>query len=228
MLMTEKDAEKTAFITDIGVFCYNKMPFGLKNAGAIYQRMMDRVFKHKIGRNLEVYVDDMVIKCKTSKDAPKEREETLQTLLSVNLRLNPKKCTFGVGSGKFLGNMVSKRGIEANPKKIQAVLQRQPPRNIKDVQRLTGCLAALSCFLSRSADRAFPFFWLLKNMKAFYWTEEWQQAFEDLKVYLQQLPLISIPVYPGKSCFCILQHLQMPLVEYSFEKATNSRSQYIL
>lgn len=91
ILMAEEDAEKTAFITDIGVFCYKKMPFGLKNAGATYQRMMDRVFAHQIGRNLEVYVDDMVIKCRTAQDAPKEREETLQTLLSVNLRLNPKK-----------------------------------------------------------------------------------------------------------------------------------------
>lgn len=77
--------------------------------------------------------------------------------------------------------MVSKRGIEANPMKIQAVLQMQPPRNIKDVQRLTGCLVALSRFLSRSADRAFPFFRLLKNMKAFQWTPECQQAFENLK-----------------------------------------------
>lgn len=88
------------------------MPFGLKNAGATYQRMMDKVFAHQIGRNMEVYVDGMVIKCKTAADAPKELEETLQTLLSVNLRLNPKKCTFGVGSGKFLGYMVSKRGIK--------------------------------------------------------------------------------------------------------------------
>lgn len=91
ILMAEEDADKMAFITDIGVFCYKKMPFGLKNAGATYQRMMDRVFAHQIGRNLEVYVDDMVIKCRTAQDAPKELEETLQTLLSVNLRLNPKK-----------------------------------------------------------------------------------------------------------------------------------------
>ena len=83
------EAEKTAFLTEMGVYCYQKMPFGLKNAGATYQRMMDRVFAHQIGRNLEVYVDDMVIKCRTARDAPKELEETLQTLLSVNLRLNP-------------------------------------------------------------------------------------------------------------------------------------------
>lgn len=74
--------------------------------------MMDRVFAHQIGRNLEVYVDDIVIKCRTARDAPLDLEETLKTLLAVNLRLNPKKCTFGVGSGKFLGYMVSKRGIE--------------------------------------------------------------------------------------------------------------------
>lgn len=101
-----------AFITDIGVFCYKKIPFGLKNARATYQRMMDRVFAHQIGKNLEVYVDDIVIKSRTVADAPRNLEETLQTLLSVNLRLNPKKCTFGVGSGKFLVYMVSKRGIE--------------------------------------------------------------------------------------------------------------------
>lgn len=159
---------------------------------------MDKVFAHQIGRNLEVYVDDMVIKCRTAQEAPRELEETLRTLLSVNLRLNPKKCTFGVGSGKFLGYMVSKRGLEANPKKIQAVLDMQPPRTIRDVQRLTGCLVALSRFLSKSADRSFPFFQLLRNMKTWEWAAECQQAFDDLKAHLQQLPSISIPV-PGET-----------------------------
>lgn len=117
ILMDEEDAEKTAFITDIGVFCYKKMPFGLENAGATYQRLVNKVFEDLIGRNMEVYVDDMVIKSRTVTQAQGDLRETLEQLRRVNMKLNPAKCTFGVGSGKFLGFLVSRRGITANPKK---------------------------------------------------------------------------------------------------------------
>uniref|UniRef100_A0A2N9IAL2 Uncharacterized protein n=1 Tax=Fagus sylvatica TaxID=28930 RepID=A0A2N9IAL2_FAGSY len=163
IMMDDADQEKTSFITSKGLFCYKVMPFGLKNAGATYQRLMNRMFHHQIGRNVEVYVDDML--------------------------LNPNKCVFGVSSGKFLGFMVSQRGIEANPDKIKAVLEMTPPRSTKEVQSLTGRVAALNRFVSRATDKCLPFFKTLR--KAFIWTDECQKSFEELKRYLTSPPLLS-------------------------------------
>jgi hypothetical protein len=108
------------------------------------------------------------------------------------MKLNPQKCVFGVYSGKFLGFMVSHRGIEANPDKVKAILEMPSPRTMKQLQRLTGRLAALSRFVSRSSDKCLPFFRVLK--KAFSWTEECERAFAELKTYLANPPLLSRPV----------------------------------
>uniref|UniRef100_A0A2N9I4E8 RNA-directed DNA polymerase n=1 Tax=Fagus sylvatica TaxID=28930 RepID=A0A2N9I4E8_FAGSY len=152
IVMDESDQEKTSFITSRGLFCYKVMPFGLKNAGATYQRLMNRMFHDQIGRNVEVYVDDMLVKSKEEDGHLDDLRETFQTLRKYQMKLNPSKCAFGVYSGKFLGFMVSQRGIEANPDKIKAILEMQPPKNTKEVQRLTGRIAALNRFMSRSTD----------------------------------------------------------------------------
>ena len=120
--MYPEDQEKTAFVTDMGVYCYTMMPFGLKNAGATYQRMMSQVFKEQIGRILEVYIDDMIVKTPEDKDPVADLRETFQQLRRYDLRLNPNKCTFGVEAGKFLGFMLTSRGIEVNPDKCSVVL----------------------------------------------------------------------------------------------------------
>nr|XP_027075928.1 uncharacterized protein LOC113699782 [Coffea arabica] len=109
------------------------------------------------------------------------------------MRLNPKKCTFGVRSGRFLGFLVSREGIQANPDKVQAIMDMAPPRNIKEVQRLTERMAALNRFLSRSAMRELSFFRILKAPKDFQWIEECQKAFTDLKAYLAELPNLTAP-----------------------------------
>uniref|UniRef100_A0A2N9HJY0 RNA-directed DNA polymerase n=1 Tax=Fagus sylvatica TaxID=28930 RepID=A0A2N9HJY0_FAGSY len=185
--MAEEDQEKTAFITSRGLFCYKVMPFGLKNAGATYQRLVNKMFHDQIGRNVEVYVDDMLVKSKKDDDHLADLKETFQALRRYNMKLNPAKCVFGVSSGKFLGFMVSQRGIEANPDKIKAILEMTPPKTVKEVQSLTGKAAALNRFVSRSTDKCLPFFKILR--KAFQWTEECQQAFEELKERVQK------PVY---------------------------------
>uniref|UniRef100_A0A2N9H0M9 Uncharacterized protein n=1 Tax=Fagus sylvatica TaxID=28930 RepID=A0A2N9H0M9_FAGSY len=189
IVLDKSDQEKTSFITSRGLFCYKVMPFGLKNAGATYQRLMNRMFHDQIGRNVEVYVDDMLVKSKEEDGHLDDLRETFETLRKYQMKLNPSKCAFGVYSGKFLGFMVSQRGIEANPDKIKAILEMQPPKTTKEVQRLTGRVAALNRFMSRSTDKCLPFFKTLK--KAFVWTDECQQAFEELKRYLTEPPLLS-------------------------------------
>ena len=131
--MDKVDQEKTSFVTSQGLFCYEVMPFGLKNAGATYQLLVNHMFRPQIGRNIEVYVDDMLVKSLDEGTHLDDLQETYDTLRRYNMKLNPSKCTFGVVSGKFLGFMVSHRGIEANPKKIKAILDMKPPRNIKEV-----------------------------------------------------------------------------------------------
>jgi hypothetical protein len=116
--MSELDEEKTSFITDRGLYCYNMMPFGLKNARTTYQRLVNRMFSDQIGRNVEVYVDDMLVKSQKVISHLADLEETFNTLRRYQMKLNPAKCAFGVSSGKFLGFMVSSRGIEANLEKF--------------------------------------------------------------------------------------------------------------
>ena len=117
------------------------------------------------------------------------------------MKLNPKKCAFGVSSRKFLGFMVSQRGIEANPDKIQAILDMKPPKNIKEVQSLTGRIVALNRFVSKATDKCLPFFEILR--KAFEWTDQCQKTFQDLKVYLTTTPLLS-PSIPGEELYLYL------------------------
>jgi hypothetical protein len=131
-------------------YYYNAMPFGLKNAGATYQRLMDRVFSEQIGRNVEVYIDDMVVKTTEEGEHDQDRGDILASVRKYNMRLNPAKCSFGVQSGKFLGFMLTNRAIEANPDKCQAIIDMRSPTTVKEVQQLAGRIAALSRFLSCS------------------------------------------------------------------------------
>ena len=109
------------------------------------------------------------------------------------MRLNPKKCTFGVEAGKFLGFMISQRGIEINPENIRAILELPSPKSVKDIQRLTGRIAALNRFISRSADKCLPFFKLLRSSTRFVWDEQCEKTFADLKTYLSSPPLLVSP-----------------------------------
>ena len=112
--MDEVDQEKTPFVTSQGLFCYKVMPFGLKNASAKYQRLMYKMFANQIETNVQVYVDDMLVKSRREDNHLEDLKETFDILCSYNMKLNPSKCAFGVMVGKFLGFMVSQRGIEAN------------------------------------------------------------------------------------------------------------------
>ena len=177
--MNEDDQERIFFVTSQGLFCYKVMSFGLKNIGAMYQRLMNKMFTHQIGRNIQVYVDDMLVKSLHKNDHLDDLQETFNTLRSYNMKLNPSKCVFGVTAGKFLGFMVSQRGIEVNPEKVRAIMELEPPRTVKEVQSLNGKIAALNRFVSKATNKCLPFFRTLR--KSFKWTDECQKAFKDLR-----------------------------------------------
>ena len=188
--MVEEDQEKTAFITSQGLYCYKVMPFGLKNAGATYQRIINKMFSKQIRRNMEVYVDDMLVKSKEEYAHLDDLEEMFATLKQYQMKLNLNKCAFGVASGKFLGFMVFQRGIKENPKKVRAILEMTSPKTMKEVHKLTGRIAALNKFISKATNKCLPFFKTLKQ--AFTWMEECEKAFEELKHYLSNPPLLSL------------------------------------
>ena len=121
--MHPEDHEKTAFLTPRGTYCYKVMPFGLKNAGATYQRLVTTMFKEKHGKTMKVYIDDMVVKSKEEQNHIADLEETFGILRKYGMKLNTSKCAFGIESGKFLGYIVNHRGIEANPRQITAILE---------------------------------------------------------------------------------------------------------
>ena len=186
--LDKADQEKTSFITRQGLFCYKVMPFELKNASATYQRLMNKMFAHQIRRNVQVYMDEMLVKS-IREDHLNDLQETSDTLRFYNMKLNPSKCAFGLTVGKFFRFMVSQRGIEVNPDKIQAIMELAQPKTVKEVQSLNGKVATLNRFVSRATDKCQPFFRTLK--KSFEWTTECQQAFEDLKAYFSSPPLLS-------------------------------------
>ena len=172
------------FITHIRNYHYKVIPFGLKNAGSTYQRIMTRMFKSLLGKNIEIYIDDMVVKSKMVSEHLGDLRIIFETLRNYKLRLNASKCSFGIGSSKFLGYMVIHKGIEVNPDQITAINNLPALRNPKEVQKITGMAAVLNRFISRSADRCRPFFLLINKWKGFEWTEECATAFQQLKDYL--------------------------------------------
>ena len=143
------------------------MPFGLKNAGATYQRTMQRCLKDQIGRNVHAYVDDIAVMTRKGSDLISDLRETFDNLRKYKMMLNPLKCVFGVPAGKLLGFIVSHRGIEVNPEKIKALLNIKRPTCLKDVQRLTACVAAVSRFVSCLGEKAQPMYKLLKKADKF-------------------------------------------------------------
>ena len=189
--MDPDDQEKTSFFIRQGTYCYRVMPFGLKNAVATYQRLVNSMFQKQIGTSMEVYIDDMLVKSTIAELHIAHLVEAFQILKKYNMKLNPAKCTFGVLAEKLLGFIVNNRGIEANRDKIKAVLDIPPPSNTKEVQCLTGRIAGLSRFMSKASNNCQPFFQVLK--KAFQWDAHYEEAFTVLKTYLSSSPILVSP-----------------------------------
>jgi hypothetical protein len=188
------DEDKTAFITPHGIYCYKVMTFGLKNAGATYQKAIQKSLKSQIGKNIEAYVDDVVVKTTEEDQLIANLTKTFTNLREFQWKINPTKCVFGVASGLLLGFMVGHRGIEANPAKVDAIRNMAKPSNKKYVMKLTGMVAALGRFISKLGKKGLPFFKLLKKADKFVWDDESQKAFEALKESLTTPPIMTPPV----------------------------------
>src|SRR3954465_15762218 len=195
--MRKSDQLATSFTTPYSTFCYVTMPFGLKNAGAMYQRTMQRCLHDQIGRNVHAYVDDIAVMSKNSNELISDLKETFDNLQKYNMMLNPKKCVFGVLAGKLLGFIVSQRRIKVNPEKIKAILNINHPTCLKDIQRLTECVAVVSRFVSRLGEKALPLYKLLKKADKFTWTDEADAALKQLKEILSSAPILAAPE-PGE------------------------------
>jgi hypothetical protein len=143
-----EDQIKTSLITLFGAFSYTTMPFGLKSASATYQWVIQRCLHSQFGRNAKAYVDGVVIKTQEDEGLISDLAETFDNLRKFKMNLNPEKCTFGVPLGKLLGYMVSHHGIDPNLEKVSAITKIKSPESLHDVQKLMGCMDALSRFIS--------------------------------------------------------------------------------
>jgi hypothetical protein len=191
--MKESDQLTTSFITPFGMFCYVTPSFGLRNAGATYQRCKQHVFGDHIGRTVEAYVDDIVVKTRKADDLVNNLRIAFDCLRANGVKQNPEKCVFGVPRGMLLGYIVSQRGIEPNPKKVAALNRMGPIRDLKGVQKVLGYLAALSRFISRLGEKGLPLYRLLKKHERFSWTVEAQEELDKLKTTLAHAPILTSP-----------------------------------
>ena len=191
--MHSPNVEKTSFITPHGLYCYNVMPFGLKNAGATYQRLVTKMFCPLLGSPMEVYIDDMLVKSNHRLYRVAHLQQTFDLLRELGMKLNPLKCAFGVSADQFLGFMVTQRGIEANPTQLKAILQSPATTSKKGIQQLTGRLVSLGRFISRFTDRLKPFFTTRRGANRAELNEECNRAFIARKKYLTKPPILVSP-----------------------------------
>ncbi|KAI5328000.1 hypothetical protein L3X38_027396 [Prunus dulcis] len=197
IMVAEEDIHKTAFMCPghIGSFEYTVMPFGLRHVGVTYQRAMNFVFHDMIGHSLEVYMDDVVIKSLEEGDHVSNLKRAFLRMRQHKLKMNPKKCVFGVQAGNFLGFLVPQKGIGIDKNKAKSIIEALPPRNKTELQSLLGKINFLRRFISNSVGKIQPFSSLLrlKQEQTFKWEEQHQQAFEEIKFYLSNPPVLSPP-----------------------------------
>ncbi|XXG62700.1 hypothetical protein AAC387_Pa05g1015 [Persea americana] len=191
--MHPEDERYTSFRTPFGVYCYTVMPFGLKNASATYQRAIMKIFQDMQHKTVECYVDDLVVKSKRKEDHLKDHREVFLRLRKHKLRMNPLKCFFSVSSGKFLGFIVRKAGIELDPIKVKAILEMSSPRTLRKLKGLQGRLAYIRWFISNLSGKCRPFSRLMKKGVDFVWDAECEAAFQDIKSYLTKPPVLAAP-----------------------------------
>ena len=209
-LMAPEDMEKTTFITKWGTYNYKVMPFGLKNARTTYHRVATILFHDMMHRDVEVYVDDMIVKSRGRADHLAALERFIERIWKFRLRLNPKKCTFGVIFGKLLGHIVSERGIKVDPDKNKAILDMIVPKTEKEIRGFLGRLWYISHFIARLTDICEPIFRLLRKNQPIVWNDDCRIAFEKIREYLLSSPIL-VPPMLGQPLFLYLSISDMAL-----------------
>ncbi|GKV06953.1 hypothetical protein SLEP1_g18770 [Rubroshorea leprosula] len=198
IFIADADVPKTAFRCPgaVGTFKWVVMPFGLKNAGATYQRAMNAIFHDMIGKFMEIYIDDVVVKSHGEADHLVHLRKAFERMRQHGLKMNPLKCAFGVSAGNFLGYLVHERGLEIDKNKARAVIEAKPPQNKKELQRFFGQVNFLRRFISNLAGktRVFSPLLKLKSEADFKWEEHHQFAFDMIKWYLSRPPVLVPPV----------------------------------
>jgi hypothetical protein len=195
--MKESDQLTTSFITPFGMNCYMTVPFSLKNMGATFQRCMLQVFEDLIGQTVEAYIDNTMVKSRMADSLITDLDETFCCLRDKSIKFNPKKCIFGVLQCMLLRSIFSKHSIEANPETIKAIAYMGSICNLKGIQRVMGCHASLSCFISRLRENGWPLYMLLKKSEHFSWTPENQEDLDKLKALLTNAPIL-VPLVEGE------------------------------
>ncbi|XP_075515394.1 uncharacterized protein LOC142550036 [Primulina tabacum] len=197
--IVETDTYKTAFRCPgaVGTFECLVIPFELKNAGATYQRAMNSIFHDMIEHHIKVYIDDIVVKSKQAADHIEQLRKSFQRMRQHELKLNPSKCAFCVKAGNLLGFLVHQRGVEVDKNKAKAIMEANLPRNKKELQRFLGQVNYLRSFISKLAGKTKEFSQLLKlkDSKEFEWEELHQKAFDVIKIYLSNPPVLMPPKY---------------------------------
>jgi hypothetical protein len=219
--MKREDEEKTSFITSFGVYCFIRMPEGLRNVNPTFNIMVKIVLGPQLWRNVLAYVDDVVIHRKKKEQHIKDLRETLTNLKKYGLMLNPEKCIFGVSRLTLLDCMVSKSSIQANPEKIEAIRNMRTPQTKRDIQKLYGRIATLGRFIVRSAERTLPFFKLSFAKNKIIRGPEEQEAFEQFKTYLENLAVLTSLGDKAKLLFYIaasVSAVSAALVEEKYEE----------
>ena len=173
------------------------MPFGLKNVGATHQRDATTLFHYMMHRDVEVYVDDMIVKSRDRENHLATLQRFFERIRRFKLRLNPKKYTFGVTSRKLLGHIVSERGIEVDPEKIRAILDMPTPRTEKEIRGFLGRLQYVNHFITKLTDICEPIFHLLRKNQPIIWNDDCQRAFEKIKECFLSPPVL-VPPIPGR------------------------------
>ncbi|KAJ8622007.1 hypothetical protein MRB53_030536 [Persea americana] len=198
------------------------MPFGLKNADATYQRAMMKIFQNMQHKTVECYVDDLTVKSKRKEDHLEDLQEVFLRLRKHKLRMNPRKCFFGVSSGKFLGFIVRKAGIELDPTKVKAILEMPSPRTLRELKGLQGRLAYIRRFISNLSGKCHPFSRLMKKGVDFVWDAECEAAFQGIKSYLTKPPVLAVPT-TGNHSSCTQELSTILWALYLHKKMTRGK-----
>ncbi|RDX86920.1 Retrovirus-related Pol polyprotein from transposon 17.6, partial [Mucuna pruriens] len=223
IMMLPEDQEKTTFITLWGTFCYKVMPFGLKNAGATYQRAMVTLFHDMMHKEIEVYVDNMIAKSETLEQHIEDLCKLFVRLRKYKLRLNPAKCTFAVKIDKLLSFVVNEMSIEVDPDKVRAIREMPVPKTESKVREFLGRVNFIARFISQLTATCNPIFKLLWKKQKMEWDMECQEAFDKIKRYLEN-PSILVPATPGRPLILYLTVLEESMG--CIKKFTNCEKTY--